>query len=123
MHPQNTVLQSLQTQQLQASISQTNTQSASRRSTQKVIASNSNNTMSQLKVLKQVSSLGKDRKSIDLIKKPIGLSSLIIKPLDGTALATKAQTHHSISPHNHLNDSFNQNEIQLIQDASFYRET
>jgi len=59
-----------------------------KRATQTVILSNINNTMS---------SLGKDRKSIDAIKKP-SLATLAFKPLDGSALATKAQTQHSVSP-------------------------
>lgn len=56
-----------------------------------------------------IQSLSKDRKSIDIVKKPNALSSLVFKPLDGSALATKAQTHHSISPQNHFYDSFNYN--------------
>ena len=66
-----------------------------KRATQTVIASNANHTMT---------SLVKDRKSIDALKKPTVLASLAFKPQDGSALATKAQTQHSVSPPNRFCD-------------------
>ena len=43
------------------------------------------------------------------------LSNLIYKPLDASALATKAQTYHSTSPQNRFNESFN--DKKLIAEA------
>ena len=62
-----------------------------KRASQAVITSNINNTMSSLSVINQQSTtLVKERKSIDVIKKTNIMSNLIYKPLDASALATKA---------------------------------
>ena len=72
----------------------------SKRASQAIMTSNVNNTMSSLGVSNQMpaTGLGKERKSIDVTKKTNILSNLIYKPLDASALATKAQTYHSTSP-------------------------
>lgn len=39
------------------------------------------------------------------------LGNLIFKPLDASALATKAQTYHSTSPQNRFSESFNERKM------------
>lgn len=67
--------------------------------------------MSSLSMTNQqsaVNNLQKERKSIEVVNKTSMLNNLIYKPIDSsTAQASKAQTHHSISPQNRLSESFN----------------
>ena len=92
--PPNTILQTLQAQQIHndAKAAEKATNSIAKRASQAVMASNANNTMSSLGVNNQqpVQQFTKERKSIDVTKKTNMLSNLIYKPFDASALATKA---------------------------------